>query len=194
MKVAIVKYNSGNVHSVANSLRRLNVEPVLTDNPDELKGADKVIFPGVGEASSAMSYLRETGLDRLIPDLKCDVLAVCLGMQLLCDHSEENDSDCLAIVPYKVKRFPESIGKVPHVGWNAIGDLATPLFDGVPEGSHVYFVHSFFVDAGADEIASTEYGRPFSSALRHENFYGVQFHPEKSSAVGSRILENFLRL
>ena len=194
MKVAIVKYNSGNTFSVGSALSRLDLEPVITNDPDEIASADKVIFPGVGEASSAMSYLREAGLDRVIQNLRSDVLAICLGMQLICTYSEENDSDCLGILPHEVRRFPESVGKVPHVGWNTITDLKSPLFEGVSEGSRVYFVHSYYVDAGRDATASTEYGRSFSSALQHENFYGVQFHPEKSGPVGNRVLENFLNL
>jgi len=194
MKIAIVKYNSGNIYSVATAVSRLNFEPVITADADEIASADKVIFPGVGEASSAMSYLRQTGLDRIIPSLTSDVLAICLGMQLLCRASEENKTNCLGILSHDVKRFPESAGKVPHVGWNTITNLRSPLFEGVAERSRVYFVHSYYVDAGPDAMASTEYGRSFSSALQHENFYGVQFHPEKSGPVGSRILENFLNL
>ena len=194
MKVAIVKYNAGNVRSVANSLRRLDIEPILTDEADELLSADKIIFPGVGEASSAMNYLRERNLDAVIGALKQDVLAICLGMQLLCTWSEENDTPCLGILPYKVQRFPRDVGKVPHMGWNSISDIESPLFDGVADGSRFYFVHSYLVGNGVHTIAKGSYGVDFSAALKLENFYAVQFHPEKSGAVGAKILKNFLNI
>jgi imidazole glycerol-phosphate synthase subunit HisH len=194
MRIAIVKYNAGNVESVRNALNRLGVESFLSDDADELRRAEKVIFPGVGEASSAMNYLRERGLDKVIKSLKQPVLGVCLGMQLLCEFSEENETDCLGILPYKVRRFKDENLKVPQMGWNNIFDLKSDLFAGVAENSFVYFVHSYYVETGAETIATTDYGLNFSAAVRHENFYAVQFHAEKSSAVGEKILENFLKI
>lgn len=194
MKIAIVKYNAGNVRSVINALKRFGVEPIVTDSGDELSGADKVIFPGVGEASSAMNYLRSKNLDAAIKSLKQPVLAVCLGMQLLCKYSDENDTQCLGIVPFEVRRFPADEMKVPHVGWNNISSLRSALFEYITEDSRVYFVHSYFVEKTEETIADTVYGAEYSAAIQHENFYGVQFHPEKSGLVGARILENFLKL
>jgi glutamine amidotransferase len=194
MKVAIVKYNAGNVESVKNALNRLGVEPLLTDDARELEAADKVIFPGVGEASTAMKYLRERKLDEAIKSLKQPVLGVCLGMQLLCESSEENETICLGILPYRVRRFQSDALKIPQMGWNNIFDLKSELFAGIEENSFVYFVHSFYVETGAETIASCDYGLKFSAAVRHENFYAVQFHAEKSGAVGARILEYFLNL
>jgi glutamine amidotransferase len=193
LKVAIVKYNAGNVQSVANALHRLGIDPVLTDDAEDLRSADKVIFPGVGEASTAMNYLRERQLDTVIKSLTQPVLAVCLGMQLICESSEENDATCLGILPYRVRRFIGEV-KVPQIGWNVISKLRSPLFAGIEHGSHVYFVHSYFVENGEYTIAETPYGIDFSAAVKHENFYGVQFHPEKSGRVGAKILENFLNL
>jgi glutamine amidotransferase len=194
MKVAIVKYNAGNVESVKNALVRLGVEPVLTDDADSLKSADKIIFPGVGEASTAMSYLREKNLDKVIKSLTQPVLGICLGMQLLCEFSEENETPCLGILPYRVRRFESETLKIPQMGWNNIFDLKTRLFAGAPENSYVYFVHSFYVEEGAETIAACDYGVKFSAAVNHRNFYAVQFHAEKSGAVGARILENFLKI
>ena len=194
MKVAIVKYNAGNVESVRNALHRLNVEPVLTDDATVLQTSDKVIFPGVGEASSAMDYLREKGLDEVIVNLRQPVLGICLGMQLLCEFSEENNTECLGILPYKVRKFNDVKLKVPQVGWNNIFDLKSRLFENVEENSFVYFVHSFYVESGAETIASCAYAVDFSAAIQHENFYAVQFHAEKSGAVGEKILENFLKI
>lgn len=193
MKVAIVKYNAGNVQSVTNSLIRLGVEPLVTEDAEILRSADKVIFPGVGEASSAMKHLCERNLDAIIIALKQPVLAICLGMQLLCESSEENDTECFGILPYRVTRFPIGV-KVPQMGWNNISGLRSPLFEGVAEGSPVYFVNSYFVEKGEHTIADTTYGTEFSAGLRHENFYAVQFHPEKSGPVGAKILENFLKI
>lgn len=194
MKIAIVKYNAGNVESVKNALNRLGVEPVLTDDAEALRSADKVIFPGVGEASSAMNYLREKNLDAVIKSLRQPVLGVCLGMQLLCESSDENETKCFGVLPYRVRRFePENL-KVPQMGWNNIFELKTDLFRGVEENAYVYFVHSFYVEAGAETIAACDYGVRFSAAVRHENFSAVQFHTEKSGAVGERILENFLNI
>lgn len=194
MKVAIVKYNAGNVESVKNALNRLGVKPVLTDDAGELQTADKVIFPGVGEASTAMNYLRARGLDDVIKQLKQPVLGVCLGMQLLCESSEENATTCLGILPYRVKKFESKDLKIPQMGWNNVFDLKSDLFNGVEENSFVYFVHGYYVEAGAETIAACDYGLNFSAAVRRENFYAVQFHTEKSGAVGERILENFLKM
>jgi glutamine amidotransferase len=194
VKVAIVKYNAGNVHSVENALKRIGIEPFLTDKAEELQQAERVIFPGVGEASSAMSYLQAKGLDKAIKNLQQPVLGVCLGMQLLGDFSEENETVCLGIVPFRVRKFKSTAEKVPHMGWNQISSLKSELFEGVAENSFVYFVHSYFVESNVTAIAHTNYVENFSSAIKHENFYAVQFHPEKSGEVGARILENFLKL
>lgn len=194
MTVAIVKYNAGNTASVANALRRLGVDPVITNDADTLRLADRVIFPGVGEASTAMAYLRKRALDDLIRSLTQPVLGICLGMQLLCAYSEENDTECLGLAPYPVKRFTGPNLKVPHVGWNSIEGLRGPLFDGVPDGSHVYFVHGYYVEAGEFTTAACSYGTNFSAAIEFANFHAVQFHPEKSGAVGEKILRNFLNL
>ena len=194
MKVAIVKYNAGNVESVKNALNRLGIEPILTDDAEKLRSADKVIFPGVGEAASAMHYLKERDLDKVIKNLTQPVFGVCLGMQLLCEFSEENATECLGILPYKVKKFDGSELKIPQIGWNNIFDLKSPLFAGIPENSFVYFVHSFYVESGSETIAAADYGLNFSASVNHKNFYAVQFHTEKSGAVGERILENFLKL
>ena len=194
MKVAILKYNAGNVRSVENALHRLGINPVLTDDAEVLETADKIIFPGVGEASSAMRYLRAKKLDETIKNLCQPVLGICLGMQLLCDFSEENETECLGILPYRVRKFHSKTLKVPHVGWNTIYDLNSRLFDGINEREFVYFVHSFYVETGAETIAAAGYGINFSAAINYRNFYAVQFHAEKSGANGERILENFLRL
>ena len=194
MKVAVVKYNAGNVESVKNALNGLGIEPVLSDDPETLRAADKVIFPGVGEASTAMNYLRQRNLDDVIRSLGRPVLGICLGMQLLCGFSDENDTECLGILPYRVRRFSSASQKVPQIGWNNVSQLKGPLFQEVPEDSFVYFVHGFYVENGAETTATCEYGVQYSAAVEHENFYAVQFHPEKSGPVGARILENFLKL
>ncbi|MCU1287928.1 MAG: hisH [Acidobacteria bacterium] len=194
MKIAIVKYNAGNVESVKNALNRLGIEPVLSDDAETLRSADKVIFPGVGEASSAMRYLKERNLDAIIKDLTQPVLGICLGMQLLCDFSEENSTACLGLLPYKVRKFESAELKIPQIGWNNIFELKSPLFAGMSENLFVYFVHSFYVEHGAETIAAADYGLKFSAAVNHKNFYAVQFHAEKSGAVGERILENFLKI
>lgn len=193
MKVAIVKYNAGNTCSVINALKRLGVEPRVTDDAEILRSADRVIFPGVGEASTAMKYLREHGLDLVIPTLKQPVLAICLGMQLLGESSEENDAKCLGIMPFRSVRFVGDV-RVPHIGWNEVSNLSSPLFDGIDERSRVYFVHSYKVPTGESAVATTDYGGEFSAAINYRNFYGVQFHPEKSGAAGSRLIANFLEI
>ena len=192
MKIAVVKYNAGNVESVKNALNRLGIEPILTDDAETLRAADKVIFPGVGEASSAMRFLRERNLDKIIVNLTQPVLGICLGMQLLCEVSDENSTDCLGILPYKVRKFESDNLKIPQIGWNNIFDLKSPLFAGVAEDSYVYFVHSFYVETGGETVATCDYSVKFSAAVNHKNFHAVQFHAEKSGAVGERILENFL--
>ena len=194
MNVAIVKYNAGNTASVAHALNRLGVDPVISDDAEVLRTADKVIFPGVGEASTAMAYLRERGLDDLVRTLRQPVLGVCLGMQLLCAASEENDTECLGLLPYRVRRFAAGGLKVPHMGWNLITNLVGPLFEGTPDDSHVYFVHGYYVEANKHTTAMCDYGVSFSAAVSHENFHAVQFHTEKSGVLGERILENFLKL
>jgi glutamine amidotransferase len=194
MRVAVVKYNAGNVESVKNALNRLGVEPILTDDAETLQTADKVIFPGVGEASSAMNYLRERNLDETIKSLRQPVLGICLGMQLLCESSEENETKCLGILPYRVRKFESDVLKIPQMGWNNIFDLKSDLLKDVTENSFVYFVHSFYVESGTETIATCDYGLNFSAAIQHKNFYAVQFHAEKSGAVGAKIVENFLKI
>lgn len=195
MSVAIVRYNAGNIQSVLYALERLGVEAIWTDDAETLRSADKVIFPGVGEASTAMAYLRERGLDTVLRSLTQPVLGICLGLQLLCRHSEEGNTDCLGVFGEKVKKFEPMPGfKVPHMGWNTLERSRSPLFEGLPEEAYVYFVHSFYAETGPETIAQTRYTVPFSAALQKENFYATQFHPEKSSEVGARILSNFLAL
>lgn len=195
MSIAIVKYNAGNIQSVLYALERIGMRAAVTDDHRELQRADKVIFPGVGEASTAMNYLKERGLDKVLSELKQPVLGICLGMQLMCRYSEENDTPCLGIFEEEVKLFPGGNGiKVPQIGWNTIGELKTPLFNQVKENSYCYFVHGYYAALGGHTIATTNYGQPYSSALHRENFYGVQFHPEKSAQVGEQILKNFLNL
>lgn len=196
MDVAIVKYNAGNIYSVVNAMKRLGIDPILTDDPEELAKADKVIFPGQGEASNAMSYLRARGLDKVIADLKQPVLGICIGQQLLCRHSEEGDTDCIGIFDIDVKRFKPNRHeeKVPAMGWNAIYDLKSPLFKGLKENDYVYFVHSFYVPQCEWTIATANYIHPYSAALRKDNFFATQFHPEKSGRVGEQIIRNFIAL
>jgi glutamine amidotransferase len=194
MNIAVIKYNAGNTQSVLYALERIGIEATITDQPEIITRADKVIFPGVGEASSAMKYLQEHHIDALIRDLKQPVLGVCLGMQLLCRHSEENDTPCLNIFDLKVQKFPPSAGKVPQIGWNNISGLTSPLFEGIPERAYVYFVHSYYVEQSPHTLATTHYGVPYSAAIGKNNFYAVQFHPEKSADVGERILRNFIDL
>lgn len=197
MEVVIVKYNAGNVYSVVNSLRRQGVEPLLTDSPEKIMSADRVVFPGQGEASEAMRYLRQHGLDEVIKNLRQPVLGICIGQQLLCRHSEEGDTDCLGIFDIDVKRFrPERHeDKVPAMGWNSLSALKSPLFKGLhPDDSFVYFIHSYYVPLCDFTAARADYILPYSAALNKDNFYATQFHPEKSGAVGERILQNFLDL
>ena len=194
MKVAIVRYNAGNIHSVVHALKRLGVEAVLTDDSAELGSADKVIFPGVGEASTTMKYLKEHNLDKIITGLRQPVLGICLGQQLMCSHSEEGDADCLGIFDVPVLKFqPERHeDKVPHMGWNTIEAVDKSLFKGFDKPEFVYFVHSFYVPVCEWTAAETRYILPFSASLHKDNFYATQFHPEKSGAIGERILRNFL--
>ena len=199
MDVAIVKYNAGNIYSVVNALRRMGIEPSLTDVPEELMKADRVLFPGQGEARSAMDYLVSHGLDRVIRDLRQPVLGICVGQQLLCHHSEEGDTRCIGIFDAEVKRFKPSRheDKVPAMGWNQLYDLRSPLFrglDGQDEPPYVYFVHSYYVPLCAETIATADYVQPYSAALHKDNFYTCQFHPEKSGKVGAQIIRNFLEL
>lgn len=196
MKVAILKYNAGNVFSVDCALRRLGVEPIVTDNVEQLRRADKVVFPGVGEASSAMDYLRSRHLDELIRSLTQPVIGICIGQQLLCRNSEEGNTECIGVFDTSVKRFSEAPGfKVPEMGWNTIKLLVdNPLLKGIDENSYVYYVHSYYVPVCDDTIAVTDYSLPFSAAMNKDNFYATQFHPEKSGGVGELILKNFLIL
>lgn len=196
MKVAVVKYNAGNIRSVDYALKRLGVEAVITGDEEVLRSADKVIFPGVGEAATTMDFLHSHGMDRLIKNLRQPVLGICLGMQLMCSHSEEGDVDCLGIFDADVKRFVslKHEDKVPHMGWNTIGQTNSELFKGFDKEEFVYFVHSFYVPLSNDTAAVTDYIHPFSAALHKDNFYATQFHPEKSGTVGERILRNFLEL
>ena len=194
MEIVIIKYNAGNIQSVMFALERIGVEATVTDDVEAILSADKVIFPGVGEASTAMKYLKDRGLDKVIVGLKQPVLGICLGMQLMCSFSEENQTECMGIFDEKVKRFEQQEGfKVPQIGWNDIYDLKTGLFEGVKEHSFIYLVHSYYASIGEHTIATTNYIRPYSTALNKNNFFGVQFHPEKSAAAGEKVLENFIR-
>jgi len=193
MKIVIIDYGAGNIQSIKFALNRLGYEAILSSDPAIIKGADKVIFPGVGEASSAMEKLQETGLERLIPELKQPVLGICLGMQLMCHSSEEGNTKGLGIFDVDVVKFSTSV-KVPQIGWNQITDLKTSLFNEVQEKEYIYLVHSFYAPLCEETIAISDYERPYSSALYKDNFYGVQFHPEKSSNTGEQILKNFLEL
>lgn len=196
MKLVIIKYNAGNIQSVLFALERIGVTAEVTDDTTKIREADKVIFPGVGEASSAMRYLQERKLDQVIKELKQPVLGICLGMQLLCNHSEENDTACLGIVPVNVKKFPAGtqLYKVPQIGWNNIYSLHPVLFKDVPENSYIYNVHGFYAETSPYTIATCNYGIEYAAAIAKDNFYGVQFHTEKSSFAGERILKNFIEL
>ena len=196
MNLSIIQYNAGNIQSVLYALERLGVTASVTDDPAFIQASDKVIFPGVGEASTAMAYLKERNLDQLIVSLKQPVLGICLGMQLMCRHSAENDTNCLGIFEEQVLAFKasEAVQKVPQMGWNNISNLKSDLFNGVPENSFAYFVHGYYAGLGENTIATTDYIQAYSSALHKNNFYGVQFHPEKSASVGEQIIQNFLSL
>ena len=193
MKLVIIDYGAGNIKSIQFAFKRLGVDAILSNTIDEIKGADKVIFPGVGEASSAMKMLQESGLDKLIPNLKQPVLGICLGMQLMCNSSEEGNTKGLGIFNVDVKRFSNAV-KVPQIGWNVISDLKSGLFTGIKEKEFMYLVHSFYAESCNEAIATTDYEIEYASALQKDNFYGVQFHPEKSGVEGERILNNFLEL
>lgn len=196
MNVAILKYNAGNIFSVINSLRRLGVDPVLTDDSATLKAADRVLFPGQGEASTAMAYLKERGLDKVIKSLRQPVLGICIGQQLLCRHSEEGDVDCIGIFDADVRKFQPTRheDKVPVMGWNSLYDLNDVLFKGLDDGEYVYFIHSYYVPLCENTIAKADYVHPYSAALRKDNFFTTQFHPEKSGDVGETIIRNFLEM
>lgn len=193
MKIVIINYGAGNIQSLKFAIARLGFEAVLSNNPDEIRKADKVIFPGVGEASSAMNKLRASGLDKIIPELKQPVLGICLGMQLMCNYCEEGDTNGLGIFPVDVIKFNNEV-KVPQIGWNQIEQLKSKLFSDIPENTHMYLVHSYYVPDNEYAIANSTYGLKYASALQRENFYGVQFHPEKSSKDGAKILNNFLNI
>ena len=193
MKIVIINYGAGNIQSIKFALKRLGCEALLSQDPDEISAADKVIFPGVGEASSAMAKLKVSGLDGLIPTLKQPVLGICLGMQLMCKSSEEGATTGLAIFNTEVLQFDGS-KKVPQIGWNQVTNLRSRLFEGIPEGEYMYLVHSYYAPLCDQSIAESSYGLTYSTALQKENFYGVQFHPEKSSSAGERLLQNFLNL
>jgi glutamine amidotransferase len=193
MKIVIINYGAGNIQSIKFAIKRLGFEAVLSDNEEEIRNADKVIFPGVGEASSAMEKLKATGLDKVIPTLKQPVLGICLGMQLMCKYCEEGDTNGLNIFDVNVLRFKNDV-KVPQIGWNQISNLKSDLFKGISENEYMYLVHSYYVPLNEETIANTEYGFKYASALQEKNFYGVQFHPEKSSKAGEQILKNFLEL
>lgn len=196
MSIAIIKYNGGNVFSVESAIKAIGAEVVITGDKDVIRKADKVIFPGVGEAASAMQFVREEGLADLITSLQQPVLGICLGMQLMCRYSEEGDADCLGIFDACVSRFTPrtNVDKIPHMGWNTITALKDPLFNSDMKDEYVYFVHSYYVPLNVHTIATTNYIQPFSAALNKANFYGTQFHPEKSSLVGQQILKNFLSI
>jgi glutamine amidotransferase len=197
MDLVIIKYNAGNIQSVLYALERIGVQAVVTDDHEQIQKAGKVIFPGVGEASSAMRYLREHKLDAVIKNLQQPVLGICLGMQLMCAYSEENDTACLGIFDEQVRQFKPGAGaglKVPQIGWNNIYNLQSKLFEGLPENTFCYFVHGYYAALGEHTIATAEYVQPYSAALHKHNFYGAQFHPEKSAAAGEQILKNFLNL
>ncbi|MEN8883366.1 MAG: imidazole glycerol phosphate synthase subunit HisH [Flavobacteriaceae bacterium] len=193
MKLVIIDYGAGNIKSIQFAFKRLGVDAILSSNIEEIKGADKIIFPGVGEASSAMKMLKESGLDIIIPTLKQPVLGICLGMQLMCNQTEEGNTQGLGIFDVTVKKFSKDV-KVPQMGWNTITNLQSDLFDGLTDKDYMYLVHSYYAEQNDSSIATTAYDISYASALQKDNFYGVQFHPEKSGSKGSKILENFLKL
>jgi glutamine amidotransferase len=195
MKIVVIRYNAGNIQSVSFALERLSIEFVITDNADEIRSADKVIFPGVGEASTTMAYLKNKNLDRVIRSLKQPTLGVCLGMQLMCAHSEENDTQCLGIFTEPVRKFiPKQDMKVPHMGWNQLKLTAGSWLDSSLDNKNVYFVHSFYVPVNKFTSAATDYIEPFSASIQRDNFYAVQFHPEKSAEAGELVLKSFLKI
>jgi len=199
MNIVVIKYNAGNVQSVLFALERIGITASVSDDPEVIQNADKVILPGVGEAGSAMKYLMEIGLDKTIRSLCQPVLGICLGLQLLCRHSEEGNAECLGIFDTDVKKLKSPTDginkfKIPHTGWNTIAGLKSDLFKNIPENSYMYFVHSYYAEMGINDISTTDYTLNFSSALQKDNFYAVQFHPEKSGADGQKLLENFIKL
>ena len=196
MKVAIIKYNAGNIYSVVHALNRLGIDPIVTDDTIQIQTADAVIFPGQGEAAKTMTYLKKKGLDEVIRQLRQPVLGICIGMQLLCAYSEEGETNCLGIFDVPVKRFhaPEHSFKIPHMGWDTLIKPNGALYQGVPENSYVYFIHSYYVPLSEYTIAENDYILPFSASMAKDNFYATQFHPEKSGSVGEAILKNFLQL
>jgi len=194
MKVAIIKYNAGNIRSVDHALKRVGVEALITDDPETILKADRVIFPGVGEATSTMAYLKERELDTLLKGLSCPVLGICLGQQLMCSWSEEGDTPCIGIFDQPVRHFPTDGLKVPHMGWNSLDRVNGELIPSELSGSYVYFVHSYYVPVCEDTAAETSYMLPFSAAMQRDNFYATQFHPEKSGGPGELILKQFLKL
>ena len=196
MRVVIIKYNAGNIFSVNYGLKRIGVDAEITGDIEKIKSADKIIFPGVGEASTTMAYLRERGLDNVIKELKQPVFGICIGMQLLCSYSEEGNVECLGIFDEKVMKFSSrnTDFKVPHMGWNTVQHNDNKLFNGISNDEYLYYVHSYYANAGKNTIATTDYIRPFSAALQKDNFYAVQFHPEKSGIIGEKILRNFIEL
>ncbi len=191
--IAIIKYNAGNIASVQNALSRLGYDSIITDNAEEILSADKVIFPGVGEASSAMQYLKERKLDKVILSIKQPILGICLGLQLMCNYSEEGNTECLGIFNNQVKQFPP-LDKVPHMGWNNFEELKSELFNGIDATNDLYYVHSYYAELGENTVATCNYIKPFSAALQKNNFYATQFHPEKSADIGTQILKNFCAL
>lgn len=193
MKIVIIDYGAGNIQSIRFAFERLGLSPSLSNDAEEIRQADRVIFPGVGEAGSAMAKLRQSKLEQLIPELTQPVLGICLGMQLMCRHSEEGDTEGLGIFDTEVMRFPEQ-QKVPQIGWNSIHDLKSGIFKGIPENEYIYLVHSYYAPVCGDSIALCEYGFTYSAALARDNFYGLQFHPEKSGKAGARMLKNFIEL
>ncbi|MCB0399466.1 MAG: imidazole glycerol phosphate synthase subunit HisH [Winogradskyella sp.] len=193
MKIVIINYGAGNIKSIQFAFKRLGIDAILSNNSEEIKSADRIIFPGVGEASSAMQKLKESGLDKLIPQLKQPVLGICLGMQLMCNSTEEGNTTGLGIFNVDVKRFDNTL-KAPQMGWNTINNLKSDLFKGIKESEYMYLVHSFYAENCKQSIATTNYGLHYTSALQSNNFYGVQFHPEKSSTAGEQLLKNFIDL